>query len=148
MLELQTQRAFTIDAVLAQTEEELALGKVPASMDALCDANIWICDSGASNHSTNSDAGARNKRDTTSASLGHVGQAVKATSSIDVPGYFLGKDGKPGLRTRLDDMSYNNRLNFNLMSLTRMLINGWKVTKGIRLAFRSRKAIMSSISIS
>ena len=76
----------------------MALGEVPASMDVLRDANIWICDSGASNHSTNSDAGARNKRETTSASLGHVGQAVKATSSIDVPGYFLGKDGKPGLR--------------------------------------------------
>ena len=75
----------------------MALGEVPASMDVLRDANIWICDSGASNHSTNSDVGARNKRDTTSASLGHVGQAVKATSSIDVPGYFLGKDGKPGL---------------------------------------------------
>ena len=63
----------------------MALGEVPASMDVLRDANIWICDSGASNHSTNSDAGARNKRDTTSASLGHVGQTVKvkATSFID-----------------------------------------------------------------
>ena len=117
----------------------MALGEVPASMDALRDANIWICDSGASNHSTNSDAGARNKRDTTSASLGHVGQAVKATSSIDVPGYFLGKDGKPGLRARLDDVSYNNRLNFNLMSLTRMLINGWRVTKGDKTGIQIAK---------
>ena len=126
----------------------MALGEVPASMDVLRDANIWICDSGASNHSTNSDAGARNKRETTSASLGHVGQAVKATSSIDVSGYFLGKDGKPGLKACLKDASFNAMLNFNLMSLTRMLVNGWKVTKGTRLAFRSRKAIMSSISIS
>ena len=108
----------------------MALGEVPASMDILRDANIWICDSGASNHSTNSDAGARNKRETTSASLGHVGQAVKATSSIDVSGYFLGKDGKPGLKACLKDASFNAMLNFNLMSLTRMLVNGWRVTKG------------------
>ena len=96
MLELQLQRAFTFDV----------LGKVPATMDILLEANIWICNSCASCHSSNFDAGARSKRETTSASLGHVGQAVKATLSIDVPGYFLGKDGKSGLRACLEDVSY------------------------------------------
>ena len=108
-------------------------------MDILREADIWICNSGASGHSSNSDAGARNKRETTSTSLGHVGQAVKATSSFDVPGCFLGKDGKPGLRACLTDVSYNNRLNFNLVSLTRMLINGWKVTKGDKTGIQIAK---------
>ncbi len=74
----------------------------------------------------------------TSASLGHVGQAVKATSSINVPGFFLGKDGRLGLKSCLQDVSFNEGLNFNLMSLTRMLVNDWKVTSrdanGIQIA--------------
>ena len=88
-------------------------------MDILCEADILICDSGVLvGHSSNSDTGARNKRETTSASLGHVGQVVKATSSINVSGFFLGKDGRLGLRACLEDVSFNQRLNFNLMSFT------------------------------
>ena len=113
LIGLQPQRAFAIDAGLARLQDEVALGEVPATMDIFREADSWICDSGASGHSSNSDAGARSKRETTSASLGHVGQAVKATSSIDVPGCFLGKDGKPGLRACLTDISYNNRLNLS-----------------------------------
>ena len=80
LLELQTQRAITIDTVLTRLQYEVALDNVPATMDILREANIWIYDSGSSGHSSNIDAGARSKRETMSASLGHVGQAVKATS--------------------------------------------------------------------
>ena len=34
------------------------------------------------------------------------------------------------MKTRLEDVSYNKELNLNLMSLTRMLVNGWKVIPG------------------
>ena len=103
---------------------------VPMTMDILSEDDIWICDSGASSHSTKSEVGARNKKDTLSTSVGHTGPAIKATSSIDVPGRFLEKDGSPGMRACLTDVSFNEGLNFNLMSLSRMLVQGWKISSG------------------
>ncbi len=43
---------------------------------------------------------------------------------------FIGKDGRAGMKATLTYVKYNNRYNFNLVSLTRLLMNGWKVTKG------------------
>ena len=103
---------------------------VPMTMDILSEDDIWICDSGASSHSTKSEKGARNKKDTSSTSVGHAGPAIKATSSIDVPGRFLAKDGSPGMRACLTDVSFNEGLNFNLMSLSKMLVQGWKISSG------------------
>ena len=48
---------------------------------------------------------AREKRETNSANIGHVGPAVKATPFIDVPSCFLGKDRRPGLKAWLEDVS-------------------------------------------
>ena len=82
LLELQQPRAVNLcldDADVVKFSEELALGKmeIPTTMDILREDDVWICDTGASNHSTNSDAGARNRKDTNSSSVGHVGPAVK-----------------------------------------------------------------------
>ncbi len=34
------------------------------------------------------------------------------------------------MKATLTDLNYNNRYKFNLVSLTRLLMNGWRVTKG------------------
>ena len=112
--------------------KEVATSKVdvPMTMGILSEDDIWICDSGASSHSTKSEKGARNKKGTFSTSVGHTGPAIKATSSIDVPGRFLEKDGSSGIRACLTDVSFNEGLNFNLLSLSRMLVQGWKISSG------------------
>ena len=89
-----------------RTFKEVALSKmdVPTTMDILSENDIWICDSGASSHSTKLEVGARNKKESSSTSVGHTGPAIKATSSIDVPGRFLEKDGSPGMRACITDV--------------------------------------------
>ena len=102
-----------------------------ASLARLKAEDIWICDSGASNHSTWCKKGVRNEQETGSVSIGHTGTAVVVTSTIDVPGQFVAKDGKVGLRAVLTDCSYNPKNNFNLLSLARLINKqGWKVTRG------------------
>ena len=59
---------------------------IPTSFKILQQKDIWICDTGASSHSTNSSSDAQNAKDTGSASLGHAGHALKATKTIDLPG--------------------------------------------------------------
>jgi hypothetical protein len=66
-----------------------------------------------------------------SSSLGHAGEAVETKMTIDIPGQFIGLDGSPGMVGTLTDCNYNPGLNFNLISLTRMLRKGgWKIVKG------------------
>ena len=98
MLSQQQPRAIHyVDADWKFKEVAMSKLDVPMTMDILSEDDIWICDSGASSHSTKSEKGARNKKDTSSTSVGHAGPAIKATSSIDVPGRFLAKDGSPGM---------------------------------------------------
>ena len=128
----QCPRAKDLERAVQMKEVEMALGSmtVPASIDILQEDDVWICDTGASSHSSKSKKGARSVKDTNSTSVGHAGPAVKATSTIEVPGRFLEKDGSPGMKAVLTEVSYNKGLNFNLFSLTRMLVNGWMVTSG------------------
>ena len=97
---------------------------IPTSFAVLQQTDIWICDTGASSHSTNNSSGGQNVKDTGSVSLGHAGEALKATKTIDLPGQYVTKDGTLGLKATLTDVNFNETHNFNLMSLTRLLMRG------------------------
>ena len=49
--------------------------------------------------------GAKNVPDSMVYSLGHSGSAMESTTLIDIPGVFLSKDGKAGMRAVLKDCS-------------------------------------------
>lgn len=101
------------------------------SFDLLRDDSVWICDTGASNHSSNSKVGARNERQTYSSSLGHAGEAVEAKCVVDLPGQFVSKDGALGVKAVLTNVAINEKYNFNLLSLTRLLFReGWTIARG------------------
>lgn len=86
------------DEALLGAASEFGLGQlvIPATLDILCESDVWICDTGASSRSTNNNPGASNVKELGSASLGHTGSAVKATSTIDVTGKFMARDGSSG----------------------------------------------------
>ncbi len=65
-----------------------------------------------------------------SASLGHTVKAAKATNTIDVSGRFVTQDGTLGLKATLTDVNHNEKLNFNLISLTCLLCSGWSIASG------------------
>ena len=74
--------------------------------------------------------GTVNERQFGSVSLGHTREAVKATSTIDVSWPFVTWDGTLGLKATLTNVNYNEKLNFNLISLTWLLCSGWSITSG------------------
>ncbi len=49
---------------------------------------------------------------------------------MDFARQFIGKDGSSGIKVTLTDVNYNNRYNFNLVSLTKLLRKGWCAMKG------------------
>ena len=53
---------------------------------------------------------------------------------MDLPGQFVGKDGSLGTKATLKEVNYNDRYNFNLLSLTRLLMSSWSITRGDKTA--------------
>ncbi len=80
--------------------------------EILYESDIWIGNSGNSSHSTNNKTGTVSESLFGSASLGHTGEAVKATGTIDVSGQFVTHDGTLSLEATLNDVNYNGMLNF------------------------------------
>jgi hypothetical protein len=63
------------------------------TMDILKRSDMWIADSGASNHVTFSDKGCRNKRIATGSTHGIVGDSVLPKCELDIPCVHFDKDG-------------------------------------------------------
>ena len=68
-----------------KTEYGLETKNQVTSMDKLKRINMWITDSGASNHVTFSDKGFRNKRIATGSTHGIVGNSVLPKCELDIP---------------------------------------------------------------
>jgi hypothetical protein len=113
-------------------EVELMLAKLelPATIELLSQLDIWICDTGASCHSTYSPVGAINIRNSGISTVGHIGQAVTTTKTIDIPSRFVSPDGTCSMSGTLTEVGLNPKMNYNLMSLSGMLMKGWRITKG------------------
>ena len=64
-------------------------------------------------------------------SLSHIREAVETMTMIDVPGQFMSKSGKPGMRAILKECSHNKVHNFNLLKMSRLLhAQGWRIMHG------------------
>jgi hypothetical protein len=91
-------------------------------MDILFEKDVRIADTGASNHGTYSDLGGKNVQTSTSSNLGIHGGAVKVEKTIDISGQFVKKNGKEGIKATLTVVNYTPGSNFNVCSVTRLLI--------------------------
>jgi hypothetical protein len=88
-------------------------------MDMLKRINIWIADSGASNHVTFKDKGCRNKRIATGSTCGIVGNSVRPKCELNIPCVHFDKDGSQVVEVLITDVSHLSEGNFNLFSVTR-----------------------------
>lgn len=113
---------------MLETESvEFGLGGIefPANAQLLSSPNVWIGDTGASGHSTGYDIGGTNVRDGVSATTGMNGAPVVAAKEMDIPVEHCDKTGQKLKRMIFKDVSYLKGANFNLCSLTKMMIEGW-----------------------
>jgi hypothetical protein len=111
-----------------KTEYGLGAKNQITSMDMLKKTDVWIANSGASNHVTFSDKGCRNKRIATGLTHGIVGNSVLPKCELDMPCVHFDKDGAQVGRVIITDVSHLPEGNFNLFSVTRLHKNGWTLT--------------------
>ena len=96
---------------------------IPAKMDILKDNEIWIADSGATNHCSKSDKGATNVRKAESLAMGFSGPAMVAESEMDLPSVICDRFGQEQLSVILTYGSCRKGNNFNLFSVGRCLVD-------------------------
>jgi hypothetical protein len=89
-------------------------------MDMLKRSDIWIADSGASNHVTFSDKGCRNKRIATGLTHGIVDNSVLPKCELDIPCVHFDKDEAQLGEVIITDVSHLPEGNFNLFRVTRL----------------------------
>jgi hypothetical protein len=111
-------------------KEEYGLGvkNQVTTMDMLKRSDMWIADSGASNHVTFSDKGCRNKRIATGLTHGIVSNSVLLKYELDIPCVHFDKDGAQVGGVIITDVSHLPEGNFNLFSVTRLQKRGWTLT--------------------
>jgi hypothetical protein len=110
-------------------EYVLGVKNQDTTMYMLKRSDMWIADSGASNHVTFSDNGCRNKRNATGLTHGIVGNSVLPKCGLDIPCVHFDKDGAQVGEVIITDVSHLPEGNFNLFSVTRLQKKGWTLTE-------------------
>ncbi len=108
-----------------KTEYRLGAKNQVTSMDLLKRSDIWIADSGASNHVTFSNKGCRNKRFVIKLTHSILGNSVLPKCELDIPCVHFDKDGAQVREVIIIDVSHLPESNFNLFSVTRLQKKGW-----------------------
>ena len=96
-----------------------------ASMSMLKRSDMWIADSGASNHVTSSSKGCINKRNATGLTHQIVSKSVHPQCELDKTCVHYDKDGNQVEEVTITDASDLPEGTFNLFSLTRLQKKGW-----------------------
>ena len=118
-----------MDASEASSEDEFLLADmqklaIPASFEVLRDHEIWIADTGAYNHGTNSKTGYTNKKATESTLVGATGEAFLVDSEVDIPSTVCDRYGNELSKVKITEVGYNPQGNFNLFSVSICLMEG------------------------
>ncbi len=111
-----------------KTEYELGAKNQVTSMDMLKRIDIWIADSGASNHVIFSDNKCRNKRIATVSTHRIVGNSVQPKCELDIPCVHFDKDGAQVGEVIITNVIHLPEGNVNLFSVTRLQKKGWTLT--------------------
>ena len=96
-------------------------------MELLKDREVWIADTGASNHSTPYKLGAVNERPSDVLAQGATGAPVAPTCEIDIPTTICDKFGNEKGRLMLTEVGHMADGRYNLFSVSRAMMDGWKL---------------------
>ncbi len=104
----------------------VALTMLPTTLMLELEA-LWIADTGATSHVTKYATGGINRHDTAIKMKGCMNNSMTTSFEMDIPVTYCHKDGNKIRSAELKDVQVNNRFNFNLFSITRMLAKGLKL---------------------
>ena len=109
-----------------------------ASFELLWNHVIWIADTWAYNHGTNSNTGCTNEKATESTSLGATGEDFPVDYEVYIPSTVCNRYSDEWSKVKMTKIGYKSQGNFNIFSVSRCLMEGWKL-EGIDTGIELRK---------
>jgi hypothetical protein len=91
---------------------------------------MWIPDTGTTSHITYSRIRGVNHCNTMVETRGFVGESINPDLEMDIPVTYMCDDGKE-IEAELKDVQVNEKFNFNLFSVTRMLQKGYILKRDV-----------------
>ncbi len=128
---------FHNDVAVVQTElgledkdvkETEGLSLIRPTLQALNLPNMWINNTGATRCSMKYKQVGINSRPSTSRTRGLYGQAIKPSMEVDLPGMYCDKNSNNKFAVKLRDVDGIPEIHYNLISLTKLMEEGHKVT--------------------
>jgi hypothetical protein len=89
--------------------------------------DIWIADTGATSHVTKHTEGGRKHRQTNVWTRGFAGKTIQPDCEMDIPVTYVDVNGTETFDVVLRDIQMNEKSNYNLSSVTKMLVKGYKL---------------------
>jgi len=110
-------------------ETALSNLEIPADFKVLSNPDVWIADTGATVHNTPHSEGIVNLQTTDSRDSVTVGNGNKMESTAigNIQGTITNKMGHPLMSVTLKDVVHTPSSRFNLLSLTRLMNEGWQL---------------------
>jgi hypothetical protein len=109
-------------------EETEGLSLIRPTLQALNSTNMWIGNTGVTRHSRKYKQGGIDSRPSTSRTRGIYGQSIKPSMEVDLPDMYCDKNGNDQFAVKLRDVDIIPKSHYNLISLTKLMEEGHKVT--------------------
>ncbi len=96
-------------------------------MQLLRSSQVWVWDTGEVTHSTFRKEARKNQREHTVTTTGITGGSIRPSFQMDIDCMHCDKHGNKQFEMTLTDVCHLQGSNLNLLSLSRMLKQGWKM---------------------
>ena len=103
-------------------------GTITKENDVLSNPNVFIGDTGASNHVTKNERGATNIKEGYGAITGINSSSIQSSMLVNLECVHWDKNGKEMMPITFTNVNHIAGGNYNLASLPRTMKSGWKMT--------------------
>ncbi len=122
----EIQDALNADSTLTCVALSIASTVLPTTF-MLDSKKLWIADTGATSHVTKYANGGKNQCKSMIKMRGCSNDSMIGTFEMNIPVKYCKRAGEELRSANLNDMQVNERFNFNLFSMTKILLKGYKL---------------------
>jgi hypothetical protein len=116
-----------LDLSLSAVASVIADASFTTGAHILESKDIWIADTGATSHVTKHAEGGRKHRQTSVWMCGFAGETIQLDCKMDTPVTYVDVNGTEKFDVVLGDVQTNEKFNYSLFSVTKMLLKGYQL---------------------
>jgi hypothetical protein len=116
-----------LDLSLSAVANVIADATFTTGANILESQDIWIADTGTTSHVTKHTEGGRKHCQTNVRTHGFAGETIQPDCEMDIPVTYVDVDGTEKFDIVLGDIQTNGKFSYNLFSVTKMLLKGYKL---------------------